>query len=114
MAPIQFTKFALLGVLAIATSGVTTQSADAGLFGRCHDCVCQPMPVAKTLCVVDPCTGCKYQVCVKVPPCCCDEQPCVSWRRGVFGRKVLSYKWKCCGHCVDVVITKFGRTIVRG
>jgi hypothetical protein len=53
-------------------------------------------------------------VTVCVPACCASETPClVGWKPGIFGRKVLTYKWSC-GHCVDVVITKHGKTIVRG
>jgi hypothetical protein len=36
----------------------------------------------------------------------------VGWRKGFFGRKVLTYKFAC-GECVEVVITRRGRTIVR-
>ncbi len=75
---------------------------------------CPPPPVKVELCVVDPCTGCTYPVTVCVPACCAEEVPCMAgWRKGIFGRKVLTYKWPGCGHSVDVVITKHGRTIVR-
>lgn len=75
---------------------------------------CPPPPVEVDLCVVDPVTCCKYPVTVCVPACCAAEKPCLAdCRRGLFGRKILTYKWPCCGHCVEVVITHFGRTIVR-
>jgi hypothetical protein len=35
------------------------------------------------------------------------------WRKGFLGRKVLTFKFLSCDHCVDVVITRMGRTIVR-
>ncbi len=77
-------------------------------------CCVTPPPVEVAVCVVDPCTGCTYKVCVCVPACCACEVPCMAgWKSGIFGRKVLTYKWAC-GHCVDVVITKHGKTIVRG
>lgn len=75
---------------------------------------CPPPPVKMVLCVTDPCTGCVYPETICIPACCEGETPCMTWRKGIFGRKVLTYKWKCCGHCVEVVITKHGRTIVRG
>jgi len=31
----------------------------------------------------------------------------------LFGRKVLTYTWPCCGHQVKAIITKHGRVIVR-
>lgn len=76
---------------------------------------CKPAPpVNVTLCVVDPVTCCSYSVNVCVPAECAGVEPrLVSCHRGVFGRKVLTYKWDCCNHCVEVVITKHGRTIVR-
>jgi hypothetical protein len=78
----------------------------------CQPC-CPPPPVLTELCVQDPCTCCTYKVCVCLPACCV-EDPCVTCRPGIFGRKILTYTWPCCGHSIDVVITKRGRTIVRG
>lgn len=76
---------------------------------------CRPAPpVQVTLCVIDPVTCCPYRVDVCVPAECAGVEPrLVSCRSGLFGRKVLTYQWDCCGHCVEVVITKHGRTIVR-
>ncbi len=72
-----------------------------------------PPPVEVSWCVEDPCTGCKYSVSACLPACCQCETPCLaSWKHGVLGRKVLTYKFPC-GECVDVVITKHGKTIVR-
>jgi hypothetical protein len=36
----------------------------------------------------------------------------VTWKNGLFGRKVLTYKFPC-GECVEVVITKQGRAFTR-
>ena len=101
--------------------------AQAGLFGHhgaAADC-CAPTceqvcclkpapPVEVTICVKDPVTCCTYEVKVCVPAECACEAPCLeSCRSGLFGRKILTYKWPCCGYCVEVVITKHGRVIVR-
>jgi hypothetical protein len=75
---------------------------------------CPPPPVEVSFCVVDPVTCCKYPVTVCVPACCANEVPCYAGcRPGFLGRKILTYKFPCCGECVEVVITKFGRVIVR-
>ncbi len=72
-----------------------------------------PPPVEVTFCVTDPVTCCKYSVTACVPAECACQTPClVGCRPGFLGRKILTYKFPC-GHCVDVVITKFGRVIVR-
>ncbi len=77
-------------------------------------CVKPAPPVNVTICVQDPCTCCTYEVQVCVPAECACEAPCLAGTRsGIFGRKILTYKWPCCGYCVDVVITKHGRVIVR-
>lgn len=76
-------------------------------------CCAPPPPVTVTWCVEDPCTCCKYSVSACLPACCQCETPClVGWKPGLLGRKVLTYKFPC-GECVDVVITKHGKTIVR-
>lgn len=72
-----------------------------------------PPPVEVSWCVEDPCTCCKYTVTACLPACCKCETPClVGWKPGLLGRKILTYKFEC-GECVDVVITKHGKTIVR-
>ena len=102
----------LLSCLVLFPAAGTAQAYAGG--GGCCEVCCPPPPITQELCVVDPCTDCKYQVCVTLPACCADEAPCmVSWRWGLFGRKVLTYKWASCDYCVDVVITKWGHTIVR-
>jgi len=74
---------------------------------------CAPPPIEVVLCVDDPCDCCApQQVCVCVP-CCCTEAPCVTWRDGIFGRRVATYTWPCCGYSVDVVVTRRGELIVR-
>lgn len=81
----------------------------------CCDPCCAPPPPAQTvLCLQDPCTCCTYEVCVCLPACCCGEQPCVTWRNGIFGRRVAILCWECCGHSAKVVVTRRGRVIVRG
>ncbi|MCO8125307.1 hypothetical protein NHH03_26450 [Stieleria sp. TO1_6] len=75
---------------------------------------CPAPPVEVSFCVIDPVTCCKYPVTVCVPAECAGQTPCyVDCRRGFLGRKILTYKFECCGECVDIVITKHGRVIVR-
>ena len=72
-----------------------------------------PPPVEVVWCVEDPCTCCKYTVSACLPACCACQVPClVDWRSGIFGRKILTYKFPC-GECVEVVITKHGKVSVR-
>ncbi len=96
----------LLGSASVASAGHHHRR------GCCDPCT--PPPVQQTLCVKDPCSCCSYEVDVCVPACCADEAPCVSWRSGIFGRRVATYTWPCCGHSVDVVVTKHGKVRVRG
>ena len=126
---------------ALLTVGMTAPTAKAGLFHHGSDgccapeptccaaaptccaatpcCECAPVccpapPVEVSFCVVDPVTCCKYPVTVCVPAECAGQTPCyVGCRPGFLGRKILTYKFPCCGECVDIVITKFGRVIVR-
>ena len=101
----------LLTLVATAAVGALGLSADNAQAFR-HK-ACAPPPIEVTLCVDDPCDCCPAQeVCVCVP-CCCTEAPCVSWRDGFLGRRVATYTWKCCGHSVDVVVTRRGELIVR-
>lgn len=86
----------------------------------CGSCCCQPCccpppcPVPTTLCLIDPCTGCSYEVCVEVPPCCVGQQPVVSWRDGLFGRRIASLCWTCCDKQAKVTVTRRGKVRVRG
>ena len=74
---------------------------------------CPPPPVSVKFCAVDPCTGCAYPVSVCLPACCAGQMPClVKHRDGFFGRRVLTYKFDC-GECVEVVVTRRGKVIVR-
>jgi hypothetical protein len=94
--------------VAFGTIGVAPQEASA----RRHR-VFGPPPIEVALCVDDPCDCCAPQtVCVCVP-CCCTEEPCVTWRNGLLGRRVATYSWPCCGHTVEVVVTRRGELIVR-
>ncbi|QDV64302.1 hypothetical protein [Crateriforma conspicua] len=107
-----------LALTAAALVAITAAPADAGCLSSCCEpapvCCCPPPPVPVTWCVTDPTTCCKHQVTACVPACCAGEVPClVSCKRGFLGRKILTYKFQCCGHCVDVVITHFGKVIVR-
>ena len=90
-----------------------TQLAIAGDCCPKPVCCVPPPPVLVDWCVEDPCTCCKYSVSACLPACCKCETPClVGWRPGLLGRKILTYKFPC-GECVEVVITKHGKTIVR-
>ena len=100
----------LIASAALALGSLGLSSRDASAFGRK---ACAPPPIEVTLCVDDPCDCCPgKEVCVCVP-CCCTEEPCVSWRDGLFGRRVATYTWPCCGHSVEVVVTKRGEYLVR-
>jgi hypothetical protein len=80
----------------------------------CQPCCAPPPPVPVTLCVKDPCNCCcaiPVEVCL--PACCAGEVPCVKWRSGIFGRRIATYCWPCCGHSIDVVITRHGKVRVR-
>ena len=91
----------------------------ASACGVCHEATCccpappPPPPVKVTLCVKDPCSCCTYEVDVCLPACCCGEEPKVEWRPGIFGRKVATYCWPCCGHSVEVVVTRHGKAFAR-
>lgn len=113
-------------VMMVAGTSMVSPTQAGGLAGCCAPsclpmcapepvCCVKPLPPVKvTLCVKDPVTCCTYAVDLCVPAECACEEPClVSCRPGIFGRKVLTYKWPCCGHCVEIVITKHGKTIVR-
>lgn len=124
-----------LSGLAAALLVMTASTADAGLLGLVGCCdsapaccepepaccepapVCcePPPPVSVTWCVQDPCDPCaSYEVTACVPACCAGQVPCLDgWRRGFLGRKVLTYKFPGCDHCVEVVIRCLGGAFVR-
>lgn len=104
--------FAVLTASLFSAMG-QVQFAEAGNCCAKPVCCVPPPPVEVSWCVEDPCTCCKYSVSACLPSCCKCETPClVGWHPGLLGRKVLTYKFPC-GECVDVVITKHGKTIVR-
>ena len=82
----------------------------------CHQvvCCCKPLPrcVKTELCITD-CNGCPHEICVKIPRCCCNEQPCITWRDGILGRQVACITWECCNYQVEAVVNRFGRAWVR-
>ena len=107
---IQTKKF--LAVVMVCGMFLAPSATPAGAGDACCD-RCPPPPQAVHLCVVDPCTHCSYEITACVPACCACETPCLEeCRKGILGRKILTYKWPC-GHCIDVVITAHGKTIVR-
>jgi hypothetical protein len=104
-------RSSLAGILTLSLAVASLAMAPREASARRR--VCAPPPIEVTLCVDDPCDCCAPQmVCVCVP-CCCTEAPCVTWRNGFLGRRVATYEWKCCGHCVEVVVTRRGDLIVR-
>lgn len=135
----KFTRAIVAAAVVTLLGFAAPSSAEAGLFHKHHaaqtgcepEPVCEPVPVCAPVCapapvcpkppvlvswcVTDPCTCCKYEVSACVPAECACEIPCLdSCRSGFLGRKILTYKWPGCDHCVEVVITKHGKTIVRG
>ena len=100
--------FTMAAIVAVACLAGSVDTAVAG-----DGCCCPPPPMCKTLCVKDPCGCCSCTVNVCVPGCCCEE-PCVSWRSGIFGRRIATYSWPCCGHSVKVVVNRRGDVKVRG
>lgn len=75
-------------------------------------CPTPPPPVSVSWCVVDPCDPCcKYTVTACLPACCKCQTPClVGWKKGLFGRKILTYKFPC-GECVEVLLTRRGARV---
>ncbi|MDM4019232.1 hypothetical protein [Roseiconus lacunae] len=110
-----------VAVAALCLSTLAPAAANAGCCDPAPTPCCEPAPVCcpappvkVSFCVTDPVTCCKYPVSVCVPAECAGQTPCyVGCRRGFLGRKILTYKFACCGTCVDIVITKHGRVIVR-
>ncbi|MEM9353643.1 MAG: hypothetical protein AAGA92_11575 [Planctomycetota bacterium] len=93
---------------AVLTLGATAEKASAG-----DPCCCPPAPIQVELCVKPPCSCVGKTVCVCVPGCC-TEPPCVTWKKGLFGRCIGTYCWPSCGHEVKVVVTRKGDVKVRG
>ncbi len=110
---------AALFAVALLVGSVST-TAEAGYWNdRCckpDPCCFKPAPppmCKQTLCLKDPCSCCTTSVDVCIPACCCDEEPCISYRKGLFGRRIYNVTWKCCGHCVTIVWTKHGKVRVH-
>ena len=80
---------------------------------HCVTCCCKPKrKIETTFCLVDP-LGCKHDACVRVPACCANEAPRVSWNRRLLGRKVATLCWDCCDHKVKVIVTRRGKVKVH-
>ncbi len=77
--------------------------------GVCCDCCAEP--IQTILHVQDPCTCCPIEVPVCVPGCCTDA-PCMTTRRGLFGRTITEYSW-CCGFRVKIIMTRGNDIIVH-
>jgi hypothetical protein len=120
----------LLAVLAALTlTSAAPNSAEGALrraarLDACGDACCDPCinyrdiscvapckrTVKTSLCVTDPCTCCKIDVPVCLP-CCCEGEPTVCCRNGLFGRHIVRYDW-CCGCSVQVTILRCGDVLV--
>lgn len=102
-----------LATLALAITATFT----VGSVATAKDCCPPPPGKLVKICVQDPCDpcACPQEVCVCVPCCCADgEVPClVDCRRGLLGRKILTYKFVSCNHCVEVVILRNGDAKAR-
>ncbi len=111
---------ALVGTLVVSTGanwGHSNHHRDRCCKQCCEQtccCPCPPPPVEMVVCLQDPCGCCTYEACVCVPACCAGQQPCVTWRGALAGRKVATLCWECCGHEVKVVVTRNGVVRVRG
>ena len=101
----------LAAAAAVALAAVLTTSADLAVAG--DPCCCPPPPIQTTICVRPPCRCCAKNITVCVPGCC-SEAPRVCWRKGFLGRQIGTYTWPCCGHSVQVVVTRRGDMRVRG
>lgn len=111
-----FAFLLVLPVTAATTSTVDACDACGAPAPVCCAPVCCPPPVknvSQTLCLYDPCTckTAKAEVCI--PETCCGETPCVTWKSGIFGRRIATVTWEGCCTSVEVVVTIFGKVIVR-
>ena len=107
-------KFLIAAVMTMtfgALASAPLANAEAGCCETACVC-CPPPPVLVSWCVVDPCDPCcKHTVETCLPACCAGETPClVGWRKGLFGRKILTYRFSC-GECVDVLLTRRGARV---
>ncbi|MFK7736440.1 MAG: hypothetical protein AB8B50_10445 [Pirellulaceae bacterium] len=100
--------------LFVLFASVATPVADAGCGCEpaCVTCCAPPPPVTVDWCVVDPCDPCKkFSVSACLPACCKCQTPCLAgWKKGMLGRKILTYKFPC-GECVEVVLTRRGARV---
>ena len=87
------------------------QIVDSGPCGKCK-CCCKRATQEMTFCLVDP-RGCEFTACANVPCCCIDEQPIVTWKRGLVGRMIATICWECCDHEIKVIVTRRGKVKVR-
>lgn len=105
--------------LAFVASAAWVNSASADHHSAaCCEPVCCPCPapvpdVSTTICLYDACTCTTAQATLCIPATCCGEQPQITWRSGIFGRRIATLCWPCCGYSADVVVTRQGRVIVR-
>ena len=83
-------------------------------FSNCECVVCCKPPKHQEMEfeLVDP-NGCAHIACVKVPFCCVNELPVVSWKCRPLGRQIATLFWECCDHEVKVVVTRRGKVRVR-
>lgn len=80
---------------------------------RCVTCCCKPKKhVTTQFELVDP-KGCVHVACAKVPVCCTNEAPTVSWKCRLLGRQIATLCWECCDHEIKVVVTRRGKVKVR-
>ncbi len=117
----------LLAVLAALTfTSGTPATAEGAALRRaakmsacCEPCIdyrdrsCVPAcqrTIKTVLCVQDPCCCADLQVPVCLP-CCCEGEPTVCCRNGLFGRTIVRYDW-CCGCSVQVTILRCGDLVV--
>jgi len=83
----------------VLTAGLSSLSADAGLFCRrgCDDCCPPPPKVEVCLMLCSPCDCCPKPVTLCIPECCVCEQPSISTRCAIIGSGVTHVEYCCCG-----------------
>lgn len=108
--------FAVTVVASVALVDTVDASHHASA-GCCQPVGCPcPVPVPKvstTICLYDACTCTTTQATLCLPATCCGEPPQITWRSGIFGRRIATLCWPCCGYMAEVVVTRHGRVIVR-